>query len=451
MKRTSLLTVLLMTVLLPLNGQVYIQLTLEEFLKKVRENNFEYAAERLNISIADAEIISASVFNNPQITFGYYTNELRNMQMGQGGNAEIGQTISPGRRSAAISVAVREKELSEAMLTDFMRNLREQAVVTWLETVKQRELFEIKRNSYRDQIKMMESDSIRRSVDYDRDVDAMQSRVETGIIFGEIIDHELLLHQLYQQLSNYCGTGGIDTIYIPERKNIWNAKEFNLSDIVNKAVETRYDITAAKREIDLSKYQTIAAKKERIPEFDVFLGFGLNSEVRNELAPAPRHSGIEFGVSFPIPLFNKNRGEIISAKTKEMQAELRYNQACVQVRTEVVNAYNEFLAADRKIKYYTGGLVKTAREVLEEKRAEYQNGEIHLIEVLDAQRSYDDILVSFFTSIYDKSIALVKLESAIGIWEINDGLPASAGTASPKSSATEPPKSSATESATEPS
>jgi outer membrane protein TolC len=41
-----------------------------------------------------------------------------------------------------------------------------------------------------------------------------------------------------------------------------------------------------------------------------------------------------------------------------------------------------------------------------------------LIEVLDAQRSYDEILASFYSAIYDKSQALVALESAAGVWDI---------------------------------
>jgi cobalt-zinc-cadmium efflux system outer membrane protein len=136
------------------------------------------------------------------------------------------------------------------------------------------------------------------------------------------------------------------------------------------------------------------------------------------LAPAPRHGGVELGVSFPIPLFNRAKGEIQSAEVRRKQAELRYLQAEREVTTEVINAFNEYKATDRKLKFFTAGIVKTAKEVLDEKRREYHNGEIHLIEVLDAQRSYDEILHSLYSVIYDKSMALVKLETAMGIWNI---------------------------------
>ncbi|HCV16129.1 MAG TPA: hypothetical protein DF637_07340 [Rikenellaceae bacterium] len=414
-----LLTILFaFAIAIPLSGQVYVQLTLNEYLERVRKNNIEYAAERLNMEISDAEIISASVFNNPYISLGYYTNEFNNMQMGQGAMVEIGKTISPGRRTAAINVAKSEKELNEILLTDFMRKLRGDAVLTWLEAVKQRQIIEIRKNSYHDQVKMMISDSIRREGNIVKDLDAMQSRVESGLLYSDIIDMELLLTQLYQNISIYLGTGIKDTIYIPETKNIWNSKVFNLSEIIQTAVTRRADIQAAKKEIDVSKLSVIAAKKERIPEFDIFLGYGFNSEVKNELAPAPRHGGIELGVSFPIPLFNRARGEIQSAEVRRKQAELRYLQAEREVTSEVINAFNEYMATDKKLKFLTAGIVKTAKEVLDEKRNEYNNGDIHLIEVLDAQRSYDEILHSLYSVIYDKSMALVKLETAMGVWNI---------------------------------
>lgn len=162
----------------------------------------------------------------------------------------------------------------------------------------------------------------------------------------------------------------------------------------------------------------VSAKRERIPEFDLFLGYGFNSEVKNEMAPAPRHGGIELGVSFPIPLFNRSKGEIQSAEIKRKQAELRYLQAEREVTNEVISAYNEYTSADKKLKFYTAGIVRTAKEVLDKKRDEYHNGDIHLIEVLDAQRSYDEILHLFYSVIYDKSMALVKLETAMGVWNI---------------------------------
>ena len=144
-KLTNLLAAILILVAMPLNGQVHLNLTLNEFLSKIQTSNLEYVAEKLNMDIADAQIISASVFNNPSLGLSYYNNELKSMQMGQGAFAEVSQTFSPGRRPAAINIAKSKKELTSALLTDYLRVLRQDAVNLWLEVVKMRQLYQIKK------------------------------------------------------------------------------------------------------------------------------------------------------------------------------------------------------------------------------------------------------------------------------------------------------------------
>ncbi len=409
-KLTNLLAAILILVAMPLNGQVHLNLTLNEFLSKIQTSNLEYVAEKLNMDIADAQIISASVFNNPSLGLSYYNNELKSMQMGHGAFAEVSQTFSPGRRPAAINIAKSEKELTSALLTDYLRVLRQDAVNLWLEVVKMRQLYQIKKESYNDQLALMESDSLSRGAEYNRDLDILQNRVETGILYSEILDMGNELNNLYISITGLCGVNVSDTLFIPEKRNIFNDKVYNLENLMGKALENRSDIVAARKETDVSKYLLKAAKVERIPEFDIFLGYGINAEVRNELAPAPKFGGFEVGVSFPIPLFNRNKGGISAAQSELKQSELRYIAAQNQVRNDLIQAFSNFNHTTKKLNLFKAGLVKSAKE--------YYRGEIHLIEVLDAQRSYDEILASFYSAIYDKSQALVALESAAGVWDI---------------------------------
>jgi len=148
------------------------------------------------------------------------------------------------------------------------------------------------------------------------------------------------------------------------------------------------------------------------------MGYEINAEARNLEAPTPKFHGFEVGISFPIPLFDRKKGEILSAETQKRQAEYRYMQSEIQVKSEVVIAFNRYMVSEKKRSLFITGLVKSAKDALDQKREEYYTGNIHLIEVLDAQRSYDEVLASFHSAIYEKSQALVVLESAIGIWDI---------------------------------
>ena len=422
---------------IPVNAQVCKEISINDYLERVRKNNLEYAAQRLSLDYAEADLLSASVFNNPSISLGYYTCELNNMQMGRGGLVELSQTISPGRRSVAVKLAHNQKEIANAMLVDFFRVLREEATLKWIETVKHREIIEVKKKSYKEQIEMIQSDSIRRAHEIINDLDALQNRVETSNFYNSVAESEAEMYTYFLELTRLCGMSGEDTVIVPERRNIWNTHKYDLNKLVEEALVNRWDLVAASKEFDRSKLAVVAAKRDRIPEFDLFIGYGLNSEVKNEIAPAPRHGSIEFGISFPIPLFNRGKGEILSAKTAQREAEYRYRQAELQVKNEVVSNFYAFQSAEKRVKLFTSGVVKNAKEVLDKKREDYYKGNIHLIEVMDAQRSYDEIIYSLYSALYDKSLALVKLQSAAGIWDIEYKLPAAAGTAAAESATAE--------------
>jgi cobalt-zinc-cadmium efflux system outer membrane protein len=289
----------------------------------------------------------------------------------------------------------------------------------WLETVKQRELLDIRKKSYREQLSLMEKDSIRRAEEGVRDLDALQNRVETGVLYTEIMELENELFNLYHQLSSMSGIKGLDTIIMPIRRNILNTKEYSLDRLIDLALENRSDVIAAYKEIDLYSLNIKAAKLERVPEFDIIFGYLFAIQSRISDLPTEKAHGVKLGISIPIPLFDRNKGGILSAEIEKRQSEYRYQQALVNLKRDVISSYNNFIAADKKMKFFSSGLVRGAKEVLDQKREEYFRGEVHLIEVIEAQRSYDDILLSFFASIYVKSISVVQLESTVGIWDVN--------------------------------
>ena len=82
MKKATFLLCLFILIATSVHSQQKVNISLKEFLEKVRLNNLEYAAEKLNINIADAAIESAKVFNDPNVSIGYGSAEIYGMKMG---------------------------------------------------------------------------------------------------------------------------------------------------------------------------------------------------------------------------------------------------------------------------------------------------------------------------------------------------------------------------------
>lgn len=401
-----------------LNAQLYLNITLEEYLAKVESKNLELLAKRLEIDVADAAILVATEVENPTFSITYYNNEERRQHLGEGVIAELSQTIAPGKRAAEKRVAMSEKEMAQALLLDSYRELRKEATQLWLEAVKNRQLIQIKRDSYYGQLKLMETDSIARGQEFNLDLDILQNKVETGFLYLEILELENEVNNLYRDLTSLSGISVCDTIIIPDKRNIYNNRSYVACDLKAIALKNRSDYLAAKIAVELAENELRAAKRDRIPEFELTLGYSINREVTNIEAPTPAFKGVEVGLAFPIPIFNRNRGEILAAQYEKKANEHLFKEAENNLINEVFSAYDKFIYCTQKLDLFRSGLVKNAMDALEEKRSEYYQGKTHLIEVLDAQRSYDEILTSFYSVIYDKSQALVNLESTLGLWRI---------------------------------
>ena len=100
--------------------------------------------------------------------------------MGEGVEVELSKTFSFGKRGANIALARSESELTKALLADYFRNLRAEATVSYLEALKQYELYKVKQNAYENIRQLAESDSVRFTLGKIMEIDAIQSRLRQG-------------------------------------------------------------------------------------------------------------------------------------------------------------------------------------------------------------------------------------------------------------------------------
>lgn len=98
---------------------LYQSISLDEYLKRVGEDNLNYLAEKLNVSIADAEMIAQKVLPDPEVGFeaGHET-----FSLGLSYSLELGN-----KRGARIKLARSQMELEKLILEQSFQNLRAEA------------------------------------------------------------------------------------------------------------------------------------------------------------------------------------------------------------------------------------------------------------------------------------------------------------------------------------
>ncbi len=105
----------------------------------------------------------------------------------------------------------------------------------------------------------------------------------------------------------------------------------------------------------------------------------------------PQNSVLYAGtfITIPIPLYDRNQGEIQKSKVIREKAELQLNTTRLQARTEILNAYNLYQMARENLTKF-GDIVDKSRQVLSTVRYAYLKGNTTIIDYLDAQRTFFD-------------------------------------------------------------
>jgi cobalt-zinc-cadmium efflux system outer membrane protein len=394
----------------PIRYQTYIELVWKQHLG--------YAAEKLNVNVAEAEIKAAGVYNDPAMSVEYADNDERRMQMGRSVSVELSKTFSIGKRSANIDLAKSEKELNDALLEDYFHRLRAEATLAYLEAVKQSELYIVKEDAYGNIRRLAEGDSIRFALGKITNVDAVQSRIEAEIAFNELLQARTDLYNSFASLDLWTGVFNRESGYEPVGRLQRMERRFDTGQLLQTALENRADLAAALKNVDVAKKALKVTRRERNLDFDVALGYNYNTEVRNEIAPAPRFNGVTVGVAIPLKFSNANKGAVHAAEFRRRQAEINYQQAELEVQNSVMQCLRQYVSSLEQVKRYETGLLEDAGLVLDGKIYSYERGETSRLEVLVAQQTYDDLRISYIETVFNSVAALIELERNAGIWDI---------------------------------
>jgi cobalt-zinc-cadmium efflux system outer membrane protein len=120
-------------------------------------------------------------------------------------------------------------------------------------------------------------------------------------------------------------------------------------------------------------------RARRLPDLEVGLGTRYDRESED--------TALLFGLSMPLPLFNRNQGAVAAARSRLAGAEAKKQGAVVQVKAALAENWETMAAAHEEAEILREEVLPTARQALEDARYGYEAGKFGLLEVLDAQRT----------------------------------------------------------------
>ena len=183
-----------------------------------------------------------------------------------------------------------------------------------------------------------------------------------------------------------------------------------LDSLIAIAFRRRPDLRAAEAEVEASVADMRLASREAVPTPTVSLG--LKSErAATDLGVS---KGFVLQIALPLPLWDRRRGATDAARAETQRVEAEREQLRRNVAREVEHAWWMLAAVTEQLDALRPLLGSAAQLALRAAATAYAEGEISLVEWLDAVRAYHEAQSSFATLQADHVIRLMTLERAVG-------------------------------------
>lgn len=142
-----------------------------------------------------------------------------------------------------------------------------------------------------------------------------------------------------------------------------------------------------------------------LPNLAVELGAGVDNSTDSGM--------INVQVGAPVPVFNKNQGNIAAARAEYCRAWQEAQRIDNAIRARLAVASGEYDRAAEAVKMYTSELLPFAQETLELAEDAYRVGEQDFIQLLVTRRTYFDTNLAFIAACGQLAIAQAQIDGYV--------------------------------------
>lgn len=147
-------------------------------------------------------------------------------------------------------------------------------------------------------------------------------------------------------------------------------------------------------------------KAQRIPNLTVSLGSQYSREDRERVNVV--------GLSMPLPLFDRNQGNVLAAARRADQARDLRNAVEVRLRSETRSALEQWGTAMGEVQAYDRTILPAAQQAVDTATRGFEMGKFAFLDVLDAQRTLIDARGLYLEALAQATDARAQVERIYG-------------------------------------
>ena len=411
-----LLAALVVTVLPPV-------ITIDDALRIFREQGFELLIADAQVAAAAGDATAATAIANPQLgaTVGRSFDYDARACPGCSATAWSVALTDPsalsdlitGKRGLRADVARAAVAAARRSRDDALRTLSLQVRQAVLDTALQqaqvglaRELAESTERTRALDQRRLESGAVSEAELARAEVAALQAQQGVDLVEQALIAARLQLAFLLgvrEPAPEFAVDSTLFDRALPET-------DLSLDALWREALEERPDLLAASAQEARAEAALALARRQRIPDFALSAQYAQEGSGQNALQPPT----VTLGAQFPLPIFNRQAGEISRAEADLRSQRIAREKLRAQALAEVRQATAAVDANRRLVQRLRTRLLGRARRVRDLVQVQYEKGAASLLELLDAQRTWAQTYADYLKDVHDFWLSAFRLDAVVG-------------------------------------
>ncbi|MGU9859971.1 TolC family protein [Pseudomonas sp. LF245] len=373
-------------------------LTLDSALQSAFANNPDLAAAQWEIDIAQGGRQQAGLIPNPVLSVDAEDTRRDTRTT----SVKLSQTLElGGKRGARIDVASRAQDAAALTLEQRRNTLRADVIDGYYSALRAQERLDLAQRSLALAERGLVVANGRVTAGKTSPVEATRAQVQLSEIRLEFNRAQMGRTDAYRRLAASTGSATV-AFQTVATQSLPMPPAAQLLARLEQTAELRL----AELQILHSEASVGLEKSQRIPDLDVSIGSQYDAGARERVNLV--------GVSMPLPLFNRNQGNILAASRRADQARDLRNATELRLRTEIRQALDLWQTANTEVRAFNQQILPAAQSAVDSATRGFEMGKFNFLDVLDAQRTLIAARNQYLTATAQVTDAWVRIERIYG-------------------------------------
>ncbi|MGO4326600.1 TolC family protein [Cupriavidus sp. M-11] len=377
-------------------------LTLEDALALAAERNFTLSAAGHELAATEGGIAQARVIPNPEVAVLFEDNRRDTRTT----TAQINLPIElGGKRAARIGAAQKARELAQSQLGVTRTDLRASVIGSFFGVVIAQERLRLALGSAEIAAKGAQAAARRVAAGKIAPLEESKARVEQANAGLEVADAEAALATARLSLASLWGSG--EARFSEAAGNLDALPARPDGAILMQALDAAPELASSRLELERRQAVIGVERSRQYPDLTVSLGSKRDNASDRGTMPV-------LGVALPLPLFDRNQGNLYAAMRQADKAADEYRATQVRLSRELQQAAQQLTVSRTSAETLRSTVLPAARQAFDAATRGFEAGKFNFLDVLDAQRTWFQARIRYLGVVASAYQAATTIDRILG-------------------------------------